>query len=587
MPVWLWLAVMQSRPRPLVLLLRSLRLWAALSALALLLPQAARADAPDRAIGASCHGYADNSTQLAELTSGKGQWLCGDRDWRADTRHAVLRFDLGPEGRVPAELSTRLGRVEGVTIRIERAAGATSQFNYSAHDFYPSGHMHMALAMPEAGQPATRLTVIFTGATARPLLSGLRLGPAQPLIGPDQLILALLCGVLLVPLVFNLALFRVLQDRFLLWYIGAVALMLGHTVVTSGLLGLVSVIPVDVLSSLIAVTFSGGAAAVIMMAADFIERDTLTERERQFLRLAALWIVLNAAFLVTTLDWLQDTGTTIYFVNWLPVVGVIAWLFTTAVRRKSRAVWFLIASWVPLVAAGMWQIGDALLGQQSEPMMLFAAQRAAVGLEVLIGSIGIVDRFIQLRRDHASSQVLASEMARLAERDPLTGLLNRRAIESRFASLRKHGFATLAVLDLDHFKAINDRFGHTIGDRVLQAVAAALPADDDLLGVRIGGEEFLLLLRGDQSARRAEHVRQAISARVARDVDGLDGLVTASMGLVEIPTEVMPDASFAAIYARADGLLYQAKRAGRNRTVSERMTMFASHIPPRAGAHAA
>ena len=68
---------------------------------------------------------------------------------------------------------------------------------------------------------------------------------------------------------------------------------------------------------------------------------------------------------------------------------------------------------------------------------------------------------------------------------------------------------------------------------------------------------------------------------MARDVAGLDRPVTASMGLVEIPAEVMPNASFAAIYARADGLLYQAKSAGRNRVVSERMTVFAGHLRPR------
>jgi diguanylate cyclase (GGDEF)-like protein len=314
-----------------------------------------------------------------------------------------------------------------------------------------------------------------------------------------------------------------------------------------------------------------------MLASEFIERDRLTPRLRQMLRLAALWLVLNTGFYATTIDWLQDRGLTAFFGNWAAVILVLILAVGSALIRGSRSAKFLVASWLPLVITGIWQIGEAMIGDHTEPLGLFILQRFAIGAEVLITSIGIADRFIQLRRDHDDHRILASELTRLAERDPLTGLLNRRAIEGRFAALRANGFATLAVLDLDHFKSINDRFGHATGDDVLRAVAASLPEDADVLPVRMGGEEFLLLLRGKRAAQRAEQVRQAITARVASEVSGLDRPVTASMGLVEIPTAVIPDATFAAIYARADGLLYQAKRAGRNRTVSERMTVFSGH----------
>ncbi|MBO0749284.1 MAG: GGDEF domain-containing protein, partial [Porphyrobacter sp.] len=124
------------------------------------------------------------------------------------------------------------------------------------------------------------------------------------------------------------------------------------------------------------------------------------------------------------------------------------------------------------------------------------------------------------------------------------------------------------------FKAVNDRHGHGIGDEVLRVVAAALEPDDDTLVLRMGGEEFLLLLRGRDAIQRAEQRRQAIAARIASQVPGLERVVTASMGLIEVPRNAMPNATFAQLYERADQLLYEAKQAGRNRTMSERLKLF-------------
>ena len=122
----------------------------------------------------------------------------------------------------------------------------------------------------------------------------------------------------------------------------------------------------------------------------------------------------------------------------------------------------------------------------------------------------------------------------------------------------------------EHFKDINDTHGHAIGDAVLRAVAAALREDEDTIAVRMGGEEFLLMLRGERTTERAERRRQAIPSRVAKSMPGLDRLVTASMGVLEMaegdrPAD--PDAApptFANAFARCDALLYEAKAQGRN-----------------------
>ena len=548
--------------------------------LAVLAAHPAQAQSPaQEAIKAACHTYATSreaAEQLRTSASGAG-WICDDRQWHARTRHALLRFELGQDGQVPAHLTTRLARFEALKLAVENRDGSITSHTFTMADFAASGHMRMALALPQAGQAARGLTVEFVGPTLTTLLTETRLSNhSPPRIGVEQIWIALLCGVLLVPLFFNLALYRALRDRFLLWHVAVVGFMLAHTLVSSGLTTLFGAVPVGTLSLLIPLTFCGGAACAVMMASDFIEPAMLDPFHRKLLRSSALWLVFNGAFYVATIDWLQSHGARVYFFNWTVMVAATTFCLLSGLRRGSRSVKFLLASWLPLIVTGLWQVFESLTGNETEPMIIFVAQRCAIGLEVLISSIGIADRFIQLRRDRDDERDRAGELARLAERDPLTGLLNRRAIGLRYARLRDKGFTTLALLDLDHFKAINDRFGHEVGDRVLQAVARALPEDRDALALRMGGEEFMLLLRGKNASHRAERARQAITARIASEVEGLDQPVTASMGLVEIPPEVMPEASFAGIYARADRLLYQAKSSGRNRTVSERMTLFAA-----------
>lgn len=184
--------------------------------------------------------------------------------------------------------------------------------------------------------------------------------------------------------------------------------------------------------------------------------------------------------------------------------------------------------------------------------------------EVLLTTLGVAERFVTIKRERDLARNEADLLERISETDPLTGLLNRRAIERQFEQLREDGFTALAVIDLDHFKAINDGHGHSTGDDVLRAVAVALKAGPNVRACRLGGEEFILLIRGHDVDAQAEFRRQAIPATVANAVPGLAGPVTASMGI----TPISSDDAFTTLYERADKLLYEAKSAGRNRTRS-------------------
>ncbi|MBR0553205.1 GGDEF domain-containing protein [Stakelama marina] len=154
-----------------------------------------------------------------------------------------------------------------------------------------------------------------------------------------------------------------------------------------------------------------------------------------------------------------------------------------------------------------------------------------------------------------------------ARRDPLTELPNRRAFEEAFAELdATDSSACLAVCDVDHFKDVNDRFGHAVGDRVLRAIGAQLAEScSGHLVARYGGEEFAVLLSGVGSARAKEIIesaRQAIAAKRYRQRETHEplGEITVSAGL----TEIGSGETFAQVFQRADELLYRAKLEGRN-----------------------
>jgi len=191
----------------------------------------------------------------------------------------------------------------------------------------------------------------------------------------------------------------------------------------------------------------------------------------------------------------------------------------------------------------------------------------------------VVIPVVQARvRNLLERQRLRRELFRLATGDGLTGAFNRRyflecgEIERR-RTLR-HGYpSSVLMLDIDHFKSVNDLYGHALGDRVLQVLAQTLKAglrDSDILG-RLGGEEFAILLpHSDQAGvlLLAERLRVAVEQSVLPLDDGGELRVKVSIGVTQIELQ---DHGLEAALRRADAALYAAKTAGRNRVcVAER-----------------
>jgi diguanylate cyclase (GGDEF)-like protein len=173
--------------------------------------------------------------------------------------------------------------------------------------------------------------------------------------------------------------------------------------------------------------------------------------------------------------------------------------------------------------------------------------------------------------ERVKGQERYSALTRLALTDPITGLANRRggeaALAREVARARRGGAAlSLVMFDIDQFKAVNDRAGHPVGDRVLAGISEILSASQrgSDLAIRWGGEEFLALLPdvGFAGARTfAERVRENVQGLSIPDA----GPITVSAGVAELRAEEDGPAAL----ARADASLYRAKQAGRNRVVCD------------------
>ncbi|MGB4062646.1 MAG: GGDEF domain-containing protein [Azonexus sp.] len=229
----------------------------------------------------------------------------------------------------------------------------------------------------------------------------------------------------------------------------------------------------------------------------------------------------------------------------------------------------------PLLEFSWFNVGLCLLGAGFSALMLLVARQInAYSTEAL-----------QLRQ---RNDILIRELESQASRDSLTGLVNRRyflaeANRQIQAAQRSPQVLALMIIDLDHFKQVNDQYGHLGGDEVLVAVVDALSRHlrtGDWLG-RLGGEEFALLLPETTQAEAmetAERLRQATAA-LHLDIQGHPVNPTVSIGIALLDKE---DLSLSNLMHRADLAMYAAKTQGRNRVVCATPAVSPEMVSPRA-----
>ena len=278
---------------------------------------------------------------------------------------------------------------------------------------------------------------------------------------------------------------------------------------------------------------------------------------RVSITVAAIEVLLHALLATHFVGWVS--GFHLYPLILLPLIA-----FLNSVRLVSRC---LSISGVTAAYALLALLFTSATPVAPLPEAVAPWLSAANVISVSIGlSVFILFYAVAVRNADELVQTSQERLKALAATDPLTGLLNRRSMDEHLRTTLRAGEPAAALLvDIDRFKRINDELGHETGDRVIQAVAAVLEAgtrDQDAVA-RWGGEEFLVLLQGhDQEA--AWNVAERLRARVPESWGTPENQLNVSIGVAAL----RPGDTANTLVSRADSALLEAKRKGRNHTIT-------------------
>ncbi|MBA6418848.1 diguanylate cyclase [Pseudomonas neustonica] len=271
------------------------------------------------------------------------------------------------------------------------------------------------------------------------------------------------------------------------------------------------------------------------------------------------------AIMLIRTEVLVHAGLGTVLVGWESGFHYFLLMFIPALFVSMRA----RSAWILAVCLWLYYVGLDVLMWYIEPLQPISSG-ALLGVHVFNLTI-VFCMFSYLALFYVVTVTRAHRrLARMATTDPLTGLFNRRhIIELTEKELARHhrrpSNLTFMLMDIDHFKQINDQFGHDMGDRALVAVSKALQGalrEQDFIG-RWGGEEFLVILPDtdlEQATASAERLRSAIES-LELEQDGERVSVTLSIGITQYRAEEL----LSSAVARADHALYAGKSAGRNR----------------------
>ena len=375
-------------------------------------------------------------------------------------------------------------------------------------------------------------------------------------------------GLSLALLAYNLSLWSVLRHPFQLSYAAMVSALMAYTFTSSSIAMLV--IPALENNDRLRLNYvflALAAVASIRFMADFFGPRVFGPKLRRVAILVCGATLLSAAGFALLAPWQGYWLDRLYLVACSAALLLILPIVVVAWRSKVPHLGLFMIAWSPPVIASIVRAayGAGLIDYN---FWFDNGNLIALSIESLLSTMLIVVRLRDLSSERDRAMAGEQSALRLANSDPLTGLLNRRAF-IQMASSRGAAHRLLLV-DIDRFKAINDRLGHDAGDDVLRAVAEVLqkcrPADS--LAVRLGGEEFALLVPLQyQQQCTPEQVLAAVRAKAMP----LDWKVTVSLGYAD--GRLTCEEDWRRLYRLADAALYRAKADGRDRAC--RATDFA------------
>ncbi|WP_232318545.1 GGDEF domain-containing protein [Sphingomonas sp. TDK1] len=375
---------------------------------------------------------------------------------------------------------------------------------------------------------------------------------------------AFFAGIAVALIVYNLALWAAMGYRFQLHYCLLLGALLGYTLTSSGALAWLAPMIANndrIRLNYLFIGLAGGAAALFTRS--FFKDQSMPRWLDRASRIAAAAVPLSA-LAVAILGAVQlRVADLLYSLSFAGLLAIVVPTLWGAWRQRSNFLWLFAVAWTAPILLAAVRISAALhlIGWN---FWIDNSTIVSMGLEALISSLAVAYRIKSLR-DERDAALTREVIARnLADVDPLTGLLNRRAFLQR--AIGRTACQQLLLIDIDHFKRVNETLGHDGGDEVLRLFAAALraTAPDPVLIARMGGEEFALLT---PATHRVEP--ETLLASLRRVRMPFDLTITASIGTCT--GSLATDMDWKALYRCADCALFEAKAAGRDRARTLRL----------------
>lgn len=460
---------------------------------------------------------------------------------------------------------------KGATVSAVYADGSVRRFAVPSHGSGRFVHIgaYYTLPLAERVPPTTLLFHITRSGNMRGILVKPHLASHQHIANVDMgraSIYGGFAGLCLALFTYNLMMWRAMRQRYLLAYCATVASCLVYAFTSSATLALWWP---DIDNNLrLRLNYLGIAATAVSamwFTRSFLGSALFSRRfDRILFGAGAGVVVATLAFTLFAqvnpiwLDRLYNFSFVVFF-----CVG--SSMFVVAARRGGRLERLFVAAWSLPVLLNLGRLlhGFGLIGHS---FWLDNATLAAMSVEALLSSVIIAWRIRLMQDDRDLARKEEAHARVLADTDELTGLLNRRALMRAVCpGPDAVGHYRLILIDIDHFKAINDSVGHSAGDAVLAKVAGVIRAAmrPEVIAARIGGEEFALLFPTGNVDRR---YYSSLLARV-RALPAVGGQrVTISMGAAN-GWLGGTEGEWLALYRSADAALYEAKSAGRNRLI--------------------
>lgn len=333
------------------------------------------------------------------------------------------------------------------------------------------------------------------------------------------------------------------------WALSLCALLLGFT-----LYGLRDFLP-SLLGNVLSTTF--------LLASVQLSYTGYARLFNRPVRAAGHWLVAATAFVLIAALHAEPRARSLSFNACLLLLSLACLHLLLRERIRWTAVGLPLLAHLSTVFVALSRMNYVL----SQDALANTAGHSAQVLSLIIGAVGALAGAFGYGVLHGDR--LRAELEHLARIDGLTGLLNRRAFDERLSQewqrqRRHHTPLAVMVLDVDHFKRLNDELGHPTGDAALRRLGQALSAKARPYDVvaRIGGEEFCLLLPGCQPAEARDRAQQLLQLDLHVPTPGGARPFTLSIGLAHARDD---DANAQALLARADEALYRAKQEGRHR----------------------